>query len=111
MPTTKLFTMACLTKGPTSWQSHSALMPWGQKYEQCWEFVMTTPNGPQHSSGPLQLALQQSSLIPSSSAAKRAPDRGIQAPARTVKTAKRSEEHTSELQSLAYLVCRLLLEK
>src|SRR5687767_15330141 len=28
----------------------------------------------------------------------------------TVSTA-RSEEHTSELQSLAYLVCRLLLEK
>src|SRR2546425_9436701 len=27
------------------------------------------------------------------------------------KAAKRSEEHTSELQSLAYLVCRLLLEK
>src|SRR2546425_6631109 len=26
-------------------------------------------------------------------------------------TEKRSEEHTSELQSLAYLVCRLLLEK
>src|SRR3989441_76967 len=26
-------------------------------------------------------------------------------------TAERSEEHTSELQSLAYLVCRLLLEK
>src|SRR5687767_15282906 len=26
-------------------------------------------------------------------------------------TNKRSEEHTSELQSLAYLVCRLLLEK
>src|SRR3989441_3997437 len=25
--------------------------------------------------------------------------------------ASRSEEHTSELQSLAYLVCRLLLEK
>src|SRR2546425_9714330 len=31
------------------------------------------------------------------------------APARS--TRKRSEEHTSELQSLAYLVCRLLLEK
>src|SRR5205823_14508603 len=29
---------------------------------------------------------------------------------RTVKE-NRSEEHTSELQSLAYLVCRLLLEK
>src|SRR5687767_15684409 len=26
-------------------------------------------------------------------------------------SASRSEEHTSELQSLAYLVCRLLLEK
>src|SRR2546425_6722372 len=26
-------------------------------------------------------------------------------------TIRRSEEHTSELQSLAYLVCRLLLEK
>src|SRR5205823_14444688 len=31
---------------------------------------------------------------------------------RTCSTARgRSEEHTSELQSLAYLVCRLLLEK
>src|SRR5205823_10156793 len=29
----------------------------------------------------------------------------------TPKDAPRSEEHTSELQSLAYLVCRLLLEK
>src|SRR3989441_4214040 len=28
-----------------------------------------------------------------------------------VTTPPRSEEHTSELQSLAYLVCRLLLEK
>src|SRR5687767_15478124 len=28
-----------------------------------------------------------------------------------VNVALRSEEHTSELQSLAYLVCRLLLEK
>src|SRR2546425_3729130 len=27
------------------------------------------------------------------------------------KSSARSEEHTSELQSLAYLVCRLLLEK
>src|SRR2546423_3591886 len=28
-----------------------------------------------------------------------------------IRQQKRSEEHTSELQSLAYLVCRLLLEK
>src|SRR2546425_13135314 len=30
---------------------------------------------------------------------------------RTEQWRERSEEHTSELQSLAYLVCRLLLEK
>src|SRR2546425_7115304 len=29
----------------------------------------------------------------------------------SARAAARSEEHTSELQSLAYLVCRLLLEK
>src|SRR2546425_6079518 len=29
----------------------------------------------------------------------------------SIPAALRSEEHTSELQSLAYLVCRLLLEK
>src|SRR5205823_13609017 len=33
------------------------------------------------------------------------------APAMSPSCARRSEEHTSELQSLAYLVCRLLLEK
>src|SRR2546425_9306425 len=33
----------------------------------------------------------------------------VQAPG--LAAALRSEEHTSELQSLAYLVCRLLLEK
>src|SRR5205823_6715007 len=33
-------------------------------------------------------------------------------PTRAIETLRRrSEEHTSELQSLAYLVCRLLLEK
>src|SRR5205823_13167336 len=31
--------------------------------------------------------------------------------ATTPRKTSRSEEHTSELQSLAYLVCRLLLEK
>src|SRR3712207_6371262 len=34
-----------------------------------------------------------------------------QDPARGALVAKRSEEHTSELQSRQYLVCRLLLEK
>src|SRR6266404_3950728 len=32
-------------------------------------------------------------------------------PSRHSSCRRRSEEHTSELQSLAYLVCRLLLEK
>src|SRR3712207_7725858 len=32
-------------------------------------------------------------------------------PSRTSAAARRSEEHTSELQSRQYLVCRLLLEK
>src|SRR3712207_7235676 len=32
-------------------------------------------------------------------------------PARGVEELRRSEEHTSELQSRQYLVCRLLLEK
>src|SRR5205823_11896080 len=32
-------------------------------------------------------------------------------PAPAARIVGRSEEHTSELQSLAYLVCRLLLEK
>src|SRR5687767_15487120 len=35
----------------------------------------------------------------------------IPTPRSTVRHRSRSEEHTSELQSLAYLVCRLLLEK
>src|SRR5438445_8681934 len=33
------------------------------------------------------------------------------APGRMIEWAMRSEEHTSELQSRQYLVCRLLLEK
>src|SRR5687767_15671767 len=36
---------------------------------------------------------------------------GTNAIAALQRAVERSEEHTSELQSLAYLVCRLLLEK
>src|SRR5205823_13963019 len=35
----------------------------------------------------------------------------VEAGAAGARRVRRSEEHTSELQSLAYLVCRLLLEK
>src|SRR3989441_8186797 len=38
-------------------------------------------------------------------------DSGAYVVAQFEAAAERSEEHTSELQSLAYLVCRLLLEK
>src|SRR2546423_5354227 len=41
----------------------------------------------------------------------RSSSRSSVAPSSTHTTSARSEEHTSELQSLAYLVCRLLLEK
>src|SRR2546425_5004769 len=43
-------------------------------------------------------------------AARRGHDPAAVVGARAVRR-RRSEEHTSELQSLAYLVCRLLLEK
>src|SRR5215203_7005060 len=36
---------------------------------------------------------------------------GADVPATAVRVSVRSEEHTSELQSRQYLVCRLLLEK
>src|SRR2546425_9623450 len=38
-------------------------------------------------------------------------ERGGDPGQRVLRGRERSEEHTSELQSLAYLVCRLLLEK
>src|SRR2546423_10150969 len=41
----------------------------------------------------------------------RAKRSGARAPSSASAATARSEEHTSELQSLAYLVCRLLLEK
>src|SRR3712207_8212308 len=49
-------------------------------------------------------------LLPSRSAQK-APARSSSVGGRSVCETIRSEEHTSELQSRQYLVCRLLLEK
>src|SRR2546425_3895384 len=52
-------------------------------------------------------AARQAFRQPSSNKQRRRPEEHhLQRPSGT-----RSEEHTSELQSLAYLVCRLLLEK
>src|SRR5262245_64968010 len=44
-------------------------------------------------------------------AARQQIEREIRVAAQGVPRAQRSEEHTSELQSLRHLVCRLLLEK
>src|SRR3712207_8727417 len=41
----------------------------------------------------------------------RSENRGTSTERRTLSSIQRSEEHTSELQSRQYLVCRLLLEK
>src|SRR2546425_6283627 len=54
------------------------------------------PNPPLHCAGPH---------------AQRGPRTGERAGGEREEWDPRSEEHTSELQSLAYLVCRLLLEK
>src|SRR3989441_4654637 len=50
-------------------------------------------------------------LMPYESGAPVFHDARTKIPMRNYIIAMRSEEHTSELQSLAYLVCRLLLEK
>src|SRR5436305_3361118 len=47
----------------------------------------------------------------SGSGIRRAPNRRIACPAGSRPYSRRSEEHTSELQSRPHLVCRLLLEK
>src|SRR5687767_15371813 len=57
-------------------------------------------------------AIGQSHLTQGTAASASAKTRGLCArPKWHSQRIARSEEHTSELQSLAYLVCRLLLEK
>src|SRR3989441_8668274 len=51
--------------------------------------------------GPRRFAWRRAARTPPSGTCRPRPERAT----------NRSEEHTSELQSLAYLVCRLLLEK
>src|SRR5687767_15580408 len=58
---------------------------------------------------PRFLSIQPAGIRPPDEVAAILSDVGERHPEPT--TELRSEEHTSELQSLAYLVCRLLLEK
>src|SRR2546425_3361297 len=63
--------------------------------------------------GPIQRHLPERQIFPSQGAARVQAGRGGDRPQDlgSGRRVGRSEEHTSELQSLAYLVCRLLLEK
>src|SRR2546425_7343931 len=56
---------------------------------------------------PQQVIIQVPVPLPAGAPAQAQEPPGVPAQSR----GERSEEHTSELQSLAYLVCRLLLEK
>src|SRR3712207_7813297 len=64
--------------------------------------------GPQGPGGPPHLAHQHGPLPPRQSGG---PRLWLPQLHRTGRAPRRSEEHTSELQSRQYLVCRLLLEK
>src|SRR5437899_9344615 len=55
--------------------------------------------------------LFRSPLRPSATATRGPAQQSVETTAATTPPVARSEEHTSELQSLRHLVCRLLLEK
>src|SRR2546425_7674846 len=57
------------------------------------------------------LALRRLRLRAAAPALRRPPQQPGHNAVQSLRHISRSEEHTSELQSLAYLVCRLLLEK
>src|SRR2546425_7806132 len=73
-------------------------------------FPYTTLFRSNHTSTPLYLILERRDPIADGLGSLRRHS-GSNRRANLVQGAARSEEHTSELQSLAYLVCRLLLEK
>src|SRR2546425_9550584 len=69
-----------------------------------------------HDALPISIRERSAQSARSPSCATRNAPAGVAVPGRPlvdrwIKLRERSEEHTSELQSLAYLVCRLLLEK
>src|SRR3712207_7658609 len=62
-------------------------------------------------SSPLCTNTKKATIIAATNAATRAVHKGALMNLFAVMVSSRSEEHTSELQSRQYLVCRLLLEK
>src|SRR2546425_8778580 len=93
-------TSACLAAHPTFSSNAAVVVVGGWALSGISSTVVTPPaaaprvptSHPSHSARPGSLKWTCASTTPGS-------------------TTRRSEEHTSELQSLAYLVCRLLLEK
>src|SRR3712207_6911336 len=63
-----------------------------------------------HDALPISLMPPHHSILPSSISTNRRPHRA-RSGLSWIQRSRRSEEHTSELQSRQYLVCRLLLEK
>src|ERR1041384_2833642 len=92
---------------------------WIPCYEGNSHFVFCTPR--QKYSAKVTVTFRKLSFLPRGGWIGYLPDRLIGRPNKhlfailplvnNVQNVARSEEHTSELQSLAYLVCRLLLEK
>src|SRR2546425_9517405 len=83
-------------------------------HQSCYAYSVRRNSGRRHAASATASAVN----APPSATAWGVPIRSASAPtckapsgASPTKTNARSEEHTSELQSLAYLVCRLLLEK
>src|SRR2546425_3727060 len=66
---------------------------------------------PRSAADPASPRCVKKSSTPAETAGQRSPNRAVDVCHSVAAAAIRSEEHTSELQSLAYLVCRLLLEK
>src|SRR5205814_8087316 len=102
---TSLFLSAArATRAPHSFPTRRSSDLLGQSLDAVVEVVGLRGKGPREQEEP-----EEAKEARNPSSRVRAPGCGMQRKAQS--TAMRSEEHTSELQSLRQLVCRLLLEK
>src|SRR3712207_7796198 len=85
----------------------STLFPYTTLFRSC----ARTPSRPSTSASTSSSPRCEEGPLPPPLASSRRDPAGGRAPEGSARGASRSEEHTSELQSRQYLVCRLLLEK
>src|SRR5262245_20687594 len=93
---------------------HDKICAGGKDKVAGWKIALTLPQmyEPLRLSGPVFAAIYQSGLRQSGTVFESGyPIKPGIEPELVARISKRSEEHTSELQSLRHLVCRLLLEK